>query len=105
MVGTLGSSAHHAVTHDPTRTGAREGGDHGATRRALRRAAQRSWTVPTWTEVAADRIWLRAMAVVLAILVALALLALGTLGRGGSSAAGPPATESTMQIRTTEKDD
>lgn len=105
MVGTLGSPAHHAVTHDPTRTGAREGGDHGATRRALRRAAQRSWTVPTWTEVAADRIWLRAMAVVLAILVALALLALGTLGRGGSSAAGPPATESTMQIRTTEKDD
>ncbi|WP_447924414.1 serine/threonine-protein kinase [Georgenia muralis] len=107
MVGTLRSATTPAAAHDPARTraGAEDGGDRAATRRALRRAAQRSWTVPTWTEVAADRIWLRAMAVVLAILVALALLALGTLGRGGSSAAGPPATESTMQIRTTEKDD
>ncbi|WP_282453374.1 serine/threonine-protein kinase [Georgenia sp. EYE_87] len=49
------------------------------------------WRLPTWSELASDRLWLGAMAVVLLVLTILLAAALGSLGGADSSAAGGPA--------------
>ncbi|PFG39766.1 serine/threonine-protein kinase [Georgenia soli] len=49
------------------------------------------WRLPTWAELASDRVWLGSMAVILLVLTILVAAALGSLGGADSSAAGGPA--------------
>lgn len=74
-------------------------GRHGASFHAV----TASWRVPTWAEMAADRLWVAALAVVLAVLMIVAVVVLGTLRGADTSSTGRDPAHS--YSATTEKDD
>ncbi|UNX54993.1 serine/threonine protein kinase [Georgenia sp. TF02-10] len=53
--------------------------------------ARSQWARPTWAELAADQVWLRAMVVVLAVLALLLLAVLATLGGADGAPTAAPA--------------
>lgn len=77
----------------------------GAPRRRQHLARPRSrWRMPTWRELAANRLWLATMTVValtLVVLIALIATGIGTLGSADSSGQTPPSTLFPSTVRTT----
>ncbi|MFD1505909.1 serine/threonine protein kinase [Georgenia yuyongxinii] len=75
----------------------------GQSRAPLTGMTRRGWRLPRWAELAADRVWLATMMVVLVVLALLVGVALGSLNPADSSSAGhAPAVPDSS---TTVKDD
>ncbi|WP_185972633.1 hypothetical protein, partial [Georgenia yuyongxinii] len=75
----------------------------GRSRVPLTGMTPRGWRLPRWAELAADRVWLATMMVVLVVLALLVGVALGSLNPADSSSAGhAPAVPDSS---TTVKDD